>query len=146
MSTTFSVATDLTTINCGKCGGVYAINERFRREQWECGGGWHCPYCETSWGYWESENEKLKKQLEQERKAGESRLAAERAKHDQTREALKHTEARRRAEKANNTKMKKRIAGGVCPCCRRTFQNLSAHMKNQHPAFAHEVPCNPPSP
>lgn len=41
----------------------------------------------------------------------------------------------RRAEKAAKTRIKNRIARGVCPCCKRTFQNLAAHMQTQHPGF-----------
>lgn len=25
----------------------------------------------------------------------------------------------------------------TCPCCKRTFKQLAAHMKNKHPEFAH---------
>ena len=29
----------------------------------------------------------------------------------------------------------KRIANGVCPCCNRTFEDLTKHMKSKHPEF-----------
>lgn len=45
-------------------------------------------------------------------------------------------EAQRRAEKAAKTKLKQRIANGVCPCCQRSFTNLHSHMQKQHPDFA----------
>jgi hypothetical protein len=45
-------------------------------------------------------------------------------------------ERRRRAEKAAKTKIKNRVAKGVCPCCNRTFQNLADHMKSKHPDYA----------
>ena len=31
-----------------------------------------------------------------------------------------------------NTKLKKRVAAGVCPCCQRSFINLRRHMTTQH--------------
>ncbi len=34
------------------------------------------------------------------------------------------------------TKVKKRAANGVCPCCNRTFSDLARHMKAKHPDFA----------
>jgi len=68
----------------------------------------------------------------------ERQLTTERARHDQTREALKHAEASRRAEKAAKTKIRRRVANGVCPCCQRTFKDLAAHMKTKHPTFAAE--------
>ena len=33
------------------------------------------------------------------------------------------------------TKIKNRIANGVCPCCHRQFVNLQRHMTGQHPEF-----------
>ena len=33
------------------------------------------------------------------------------------------------------TRLKNRIANGVCPCCHRQFVNLQRHMTNQHPEF-----------
>lgn len=40
--------------------------------------------------------------------------------------------------KGEVTKLKKRIANGVCPCCKRSFCNLAAHMKTQHPEYTKE--------
>lgn len=33
------------------------------------------------------------------------------------------------------TRIKNRVANGVCPCCNRSFTNLHEHMKTQHPDF-----------
>lgn len=33
-------------------------------------------------------------------------------------------------------KLKKRIANGVCPCCKRTFGNVARHIASQHPDYA----------
>lgn len=41
----------------------------------------------------------------------------------------------RRAQKGQNTRLKNRIAAGVCPCCNRSFQNVARHMAGQHPDF-----------
>lgn len=103
----------LTQIDCGNCGGSYAISERYRKQMQEEAGTWHCPYCRIGWGYGESEIDKLKKQA-----------AAARAEYS------------RRSEKAAKTRIKNRVANGVCPCCKRSFENLHRHMKSQHPDFA----------
>lgn len=130
---TFATSTELTTVDCGKCGGTYAIQERYRQNKYETGGSWTCPYCKTGWGYsGNSENEKLKRQLEAERDA----VVRERQKHDQTKAELRETESRRRAEKAAKTRIKNRVAHGVCPCCNRTFKDLQAHMQTKHPDYA----------
>lgn len=63
-------------------------------------------------------------------------LVAERARHDQTKAALKATERSRSAIVGQTTKLKKRIAAGVCPCCHRSFANLHRHMEGQHPEYA----------
>lgn len=123
----------LTTINCGECGGTYAINERYREQCLQKGSGWHCPYCRVSWGYFNnSENTRLKRELD------EAKAALERKERSRQSLAadLKMAGYRERAQKAAKTRLKNRIAAGVCPCCTRSFQNLSAHMKNQHPEFS----------
>ena len=49
--------------------------------------------------------------------------------------------ARKRADKAEaaNKRLKKRMAAGTCPCCQRTFQNMSIHMRKMHPQFTAEA-------
>jgi len=39
------------------------------------------------------------------------------------------------ATKGVVTRMKSRAANGVCPCCKRSFQNLKRHMTTKHPKF-----------
>ncbi len=124
MDVQLNFAVTLTKINCGDCGGTYAINERYRRQKQEVGGFWNCPYCKCSWGFTEGENTRLKRELEQERKRKEW-----------AQQEAKLSENRRRAAVGQVTKIKNRVAKGVCPCCNRTFQNLMKHMKTQHPDF-----------
>lgn len=127
---TFDIA--LTSINCGECGGTYAINERFRQQKHDNGGGWNCPYCKCSWGYFgKTEAQKLKEQLAEEQRRrvfAQENAAAERA-------AREQTERRLSATKGAKTRIVNRIKNGVCPCCNRTFINLGQHMANQHPDF-----------
>jgi hypothetical protein len=49
-------------------------------------------------------------------------------------------DAQRRAELALKQKrrLEKRASAGTCPCCQRTFSNMSTHMKKQHPEFVAE--------
>lgn len=130
---------DLTEINCGECGGTYAINERYRAQQYEQGGSWTCPYCKCGWGYANNnENSKLKAQIAEKDKllAAEQRRAkflqenatAERAAREQTQRRLSATIGAK-------TRIVNRIKNGVCPCCNRTFVNLHQHMTTQHPDF-----------
>ena len=52
------------------------------------------------------------------------------------------TAANRRANafKGQATKLRKRALGGTCPCCNRSFQNLTRHMKTKHPDFLPDAP------
>lgn len=114
---------ELTEINCGECGGTYAINERYRRQKEVKGQGWYCPYCQCSWGYYgNSENELLKKEL------AEEKLRKARALADANEKGILLDKA-----VGSLNRLKRRIRAGVCPCCNRTFQNLAAHIKTKHP-------------
>ena len=135
MTTTFETVTELTTIHCGCCGGTYAINERYRQQKSDTGGYWHCPYCEKSWGYGKSQIEQLKEQVAEKDRV----IAAERARHDQTLAAKKEIEESLIAQRGVTTRIKNRVAKGVCPCCKRHFTNLHRHMESQHPEFSKEV-------
>jgi hypothetical protein len=64
------------------------------------------------------------------------RAAEARATHaDDQRQAA---ERRVTAYKGQLTKVKNRVANGVCPCCSRTFVNLARHMAGRHPDFTTE--------
>jgi hypothetical protein len=52
------------------------------------------------------------------------------------RELLTHEEHSHRATRGHMTRIKKRVAAGVCPCCNRTFRDLAKHMEGQHPDYA----------
>lgn len=70
----------------------------------------------------------------------EAREAIERERRRATRltAELDQTQASLRAQKGVTTKLKKRAANGVCPCCKRHFANLHRHMTGQHPEFVSE--------
>lgn len=74
--------------------------------------------------YRESEADRLKARLAQaERERDGARARAEMA----DRSAAAH--------KGKLTELKNRIHNGVCPCCKRSFQNLRRHMSTKHPDF-----------
>ena len=123
------VSTVLCQITCGVCGGVYAILERYRQHKAEQGGYWHCPYCQNTWGF--SKEVSLIEKAQREARTANDMLARERAEHEQTTMSL-------RAHKAAKTRLKNRIANGICPCCNRYFKNLHKHIKTEHPKFINE--------
>ena len=120
MGQVLSLAIQLSTIDCGSCGGTYAINERFRQQCSNYGRSWNCPYCQTGWGY--SGNGELEK--------AQKALAAEQ-------QRLCLALARENEERAAKDKLErklKRVGRGVCPDCNRTFANLARHMNCKHGA------------
>lgn len=121
---TYAGHTTLEAEVCGACGVLFAAPKIMLDACRQDGDSFFCPNGH-SLSYTESENDKLKRQL-QNAKDGR---AAERAKRDQAEASLRTT-------KGVVTKMRKRIAAGVCPCCRRSFQDLARHMESQHPDFA----------
>ena len=76
---------------------------------------------------WDSDNKKLRQQLDRER----TRLGALQ---DQLRAAQSQTSDL----KSQLTRERKRAAAGVCPCCNRSFVQLARHMKTKHPDFSAE--------
>jgi len=127
------VTVELSEVNCGECGGTYALNKRYKDQKYQDGGSWNCPYCQCWWGYSQNnENSKLKKQVEiLERSKKFAERQAEIAREDARYECNCA-----RAQKAAKTRLKNRIKHGVCPCCNGTFKQLARHMKNKHPDYA----------
>ena len=125
MGAVLKLAVDLISVDCGVCSGTYAINARHHQWCQENGKSWHCPYCNTGWGYeGRGENARLKKELEQERACKQAALERANVSEQNLAQALR---ARRRLDK--------RLAAGVCPCCSRTFKQLAAHMTRKHPDY-----------
>lgn len=140
METISEYAGQLVVVRCW-CGIQHAVPESLRRVQLQQrdAGKRKVVYCPLGHEYYpagKSETDKLREKLELE----ERKLVRERASHDQTRARLSHTESCRRAEKAAKTKLKKRIANGVCPCCNRHFVNVQRHIESQHPEFKEIAP------
>lgn len=140
MGTTFQETIELTKIDCGCCGASYAINERYRQQKYQEGGTWHCPYCQTSWGYSNNnENARLKKQVaELEQHKANLRAAKEAAEQE-----AEHFRKSRDITKGLLNRVKTRLKNGVCPCCNRTFANLHRHMQSKHPGFS--IESEPPA-
>jgi phage/plasmid primase-like uncharacterized protein len=121
MTAALAVQITLTEINCGACGGTYAISERYRLHREQKAGFWHCPYCQTTWGYAKGDLQRTQEEL-----------AAERTRHQGTIARLNERTAElEKAEKAAK-RIRKRVQAGLCTCCNRTFQNLARHMASKH--------------
>ncbi len=111
------------TVECGKCGCRFGLPEKFQKDKLESKDTFYCPnghpraYCESTADKLRRERDRLTQQLAER----DDRIAAEQARADKAERATK--------------RLQKRTAAGTCPCCQRTFSNMTEHMKHQHPQF-----------
>lgn len=111
----------MTDMECGKCGIQFSVPETWRAEKQKTGAGWYCPNGHNR-VYRESDEEKARKALAEERERHKSTLAR-----------LNEAQEAERKAQAEMKRIKRRASAGVCPCCNRTFQQLAKHMKTKHP-------------
>jgi uncharacterized protein YdaU (DUF1376 family) len=126
LTPTLSLHKTLTIVECGMCAIDFAMPATMHEKCVKDGSDFWCPNGHKI-HYYETDNKRLKQQLAWAR----DETARARAARDQA-------EATTRAVKGHNTRLKKRAAAGVCPCCNRTFKQLARHMKSQHPEFPEE--------
>lgn len=113
----------LTVVSC-HCGIVYAIPDNLDSQaHLHKGREVYCPLGHR-WVY---------------RDSFEQQLERERQRHQATRDLLRAEERSHAATRGQVTKLRKRVAAGVCPCCHRTFQQLARHMAAKHPDWKREV-------
>lgn len=133
---TLTVDVELERLTCADCGMVFAfpaqlITKRRRDHQ-----NFYCPSGHSNYFPGKSDLEQLQQQLT------DARLEIKRAEYRAQTAQLEREAARKelRATRGQMTKLRKRIANGVCPCCRRTFVNLQRHMTSKHPDYAETTP------
>lgn len=114
---------------CITCGVVYTVPQIVMTKQRELGGYHHCPNGhQQGWSKDGSELERVRRERD--------RLKQETARLEE--EARAAQDAEQKAVQSLK-RHKKRSASGTCPCCKRTFSALAAHMKTQHPEFIAET-------
>jgi hypothetical protein len=128
------VAVDLWITDCASCGVIFAIPRALEQRRRKDAGSFYCPNGHSMW-FGKSEADKEREKREQ----AERQAECVRASRDAWRDQAEAAERRRRAIKGQLTKVKKRVAAGVCPCCNRTFADLARHMAGQHPNYVAPV-------
>ena len=131
---------ELITDHCPSCFVEFAIPKAMSEKKFRDGGSWYCPnghsisYTTPTVDKVRAERDALKRQLEQasaaEARERKWRLEASAEAQQVTRQL--------RAQRGVTTRIKNRIAKGVCPCCNRTFQDLARHMATKHAGFLAE--------
>jgi len=69
----------------------------------------------------------------------EEKLKREQRRHQATRDLLATEERSHSATRGQLTKQKKRVAAALCPCCNRSFVNVSRHLASKHPDYVKEA-------
>lgn len=123
--------------SCCNCKTAFAMSDELhataleRREAFQF-------YCPNGHGQWYTSGEREVDIIRRERDRLKQSVAYY---EDRTREldqqralAVRQTAAAR----GQITKLKKRAAAGLCPCCNRPFENLARHMATKHPSFVSE--------
>lgn len=126
MSLAITYSTTLVPETCFKCGIAFGMPRDFQQF---CKRDKTTFYCPNGHGqvYARTIEQDLRRDLEDaQRRAASAEGSAKRERH------------RADGYKGAMRKAKKRVANGVCPCCTRTFRDLAAHMKTQHPEYAAE--------
>lgn len=115
-----NVQVNLVSETCCSCGVPFAMPDYLKEQclQKKSGKMFYCPNGHSQYYLGETDAQKLQRQLDWER--------------SQRQTAELNLEREKRKLKAIETRTKE----GVCPCCNRTFSQLSRHMKMKHPEFA----------
>lgn len=118
--------------HCCECGVPMALDAETYSVLKRSGANFYCPHGHPQhFPRGKTVEQKLRDELTEERRRrerAEQRIAMEQ-------DERKAIERKLAAQKGQTTRLKNRAKAGVCPCCNRTFKQLAAHMKSQHPEF-----------
>ncbi len=127
----------LTITRCGVCEIPHAIPSEMYDDRLANGGDWYCPN-----GHELHFVETTAQRLEREVATAKQQVRAARASRDAAWDQAGAAERSARAYRGHATRLRNRIANGVCPVagCRRHFDNVQDHIAGQHPEWAAEHP------
>ncbi len=128
---TFTESKTLTfeTLCCGVCGVWFALTTEMHAKM-RNGDCYHCPNGHSI-TYRKTEAQQLRERLaETERQLRESKCETLAERH--AKEFAERSKVASERKTAASERKLARVNAGVCPCCNRTFQNLSRHMATKH--------------
>lgn len=137
MSFVLQLATSWTVYDCATCHMPLALPDDFERRARSEGFTFHCPMGHPQ-VFADNTEAKLKRQLEQKQRevdAEKKRREWAEVSEREARESANRQFRRVTAYKGAVKKMRQRAAVGVCPCCKRSFENVRRHMATKHPRF-----------
>lgn len=113
---------------CGVCGVLFGLEASYQRNRREDGKTFRCPNGHEI-GYGRTEADNLRVLLDNQKKATAAAWGA-------YQEQSKYREVAQRqaaAARGQVTRIKRKVARGECPCCRKSFADLTTHMNSTHP-------------
>jgi len=126
--------TKIVIKECITCGVNYGLGTNFVKDRRQDHGSWYCPNGHGHHFPQDNEAEQLRKQV----KSLETRERIARDSERFHREQAAHERRSAAATRGHLTRLRKRIAAGVCPCCNRSFENVRRHIEGQHPTWIAE--------
>lgn len=121
MNETINQIETFCIVYCCDCGMAFGMTSDYKSRRVEDGKYFYCPSGHQQ-HYTETKIQALEKQLALMRSHKEQADAREAA-----------AQNRLNAAKALNSRIRNRIAKGICPSCNRYFKNVYGHMKSKHP-------------
>lgn len=115
---------------CCNCGIAFAMPKDFQLQRRNDKGRFFCPNGHGQ-SYTRSTEQILRQQLEDEKRYRQW----DKEKISSLSHELQHQKYKTMAERSAKARLKKRIAAGTCPCCKRTFSNMARHIAHQHPNY-----------
>lgn len=128
-----TIIATLKEIECCSCHTLFAMTQelyeqKLRQRHDQDKRAFYCPQGHAQWFTGETEAQRLQRQIQWEK---------ERA--DRNHQSYISAERSARAQRGLVTRMRNRVHNGVCPDCKRTFQNLRRHMATKHSTPAAEA-------
>ena len=118
------------------CGMLFSVTDKwveYRRADHKI---FYCPNGHQQHYSGQSDVEKLRDQLAQEKHHREQETAQLRDSVDYWYSETVGAQKSLYATKGIVTRIKNRVGKGVCPCCNRTFKDMGRHMQGQHPTWS----------
>ena len=132
MSTIILAGIRCEICQCITCGIPFTVPDIVINKHREVGGYHSCPNGHSQG--WDKDGCEVA-DLRRERDRLKQQIAAKDDDIAWQKQQRKDAERLAAAARGQVTKLKKRAAAGVCPCCNRQFSNMHRHMQTKHPEF-----------
>ena len=119
----------MEVIHCANCAIMFGVPTRFDKDRRNDHQSFYCPMGHINIYKGETEAEKMRR----ERDIYIQRVAQRDDEIKRQKSLREVAERQTAAARGQVTKIKKRVGAGMCPHCRRTFSQLTNHVRMMHP-------------